>query len=119
MSTQVSVVRENGGYRWMVVRFLPNGADVLARSVAAYPDEASCRAAAGGLRLASPYAMTSVQQEDGGWRWTLTGEQGEPLAESAVTFHDARTCGEALTGMQAAMQQLAQGSHPDLAATAG
>ncbi|HET8684094.1 MAG TPA: hypothetical protein VFM54_19810 [Micromonosporaceae bacterium] len=119
MSTQVSVVREDDGYRWTVMRFLPNGADVLARSVAEYPDEASCWAAAGTLRLASPYAMTSVQQEDGGWRWTLTGEEGEPLAESADTFHDARTCGEALVGMQVAMQQLAQGSQPDLATTAG
>lgn len=92
----VTIVALDGRYRWTLVRRVPHGADVVARGVDWYPDEQSCRRGAERIWYAAPEAILAVQQPDGGWRWRLPGPDGAPLAESAQTFADARSCGRAV-----------------------
>src|SRR5204862_1970268 len=89
VTVRISIDEDAGQYRWRLVRRTPQGADVVARSVRAYPDEHACRSAAAALGRASAEAMLSVQEADGHWRWVVMGPDGEPLAESPAVLRDA------------------------------
>src|SRR5690242_17836738 len=93
---RVVIDRDADRYRWRLVRRTPSGADVLARGVCDYPDEASCRQAVAALAEAAGDAALVVQQPDGHWRWQVAGEDGAPFAESPAVYPDAAWCGRAL-----------------------
>ncbi len=103
---RVSVMHVDGGYRWALTRFTSYGADVLARGLSEYSDEDSCRTAARCLATVSPATILAIQQADGRWRWRLSGDDGEVLAESAETYGDAASCGHAIVEIQRELRAL-------------
>jgi hypothetical protein len=91
------VIDEDGDrYRWRLVRANGHGADVVARSVRAYPDQRDCYRSVDAVAEVTADAARVVRQPDGHWRWIVISSDGEPLAESPGIFRDATACGEAL-----------------------
>ncbi len=103
---RVVVDRDVDRYRWRLVRRTPSGADVLARGVCDYPDEASCRHAVAMLAEVPGDAALVVQQPNGHWRWRVAGPDGGPLAESPAVYRDAARCGRALAEVRRAVAGL-------------
>jgi hypothetical protein len=100
VTVRILIDEDAGRYRWRLVRRTPQGADVLARGVRAYPDEHACRYAAAALGRAGAEAMLTVQEADGHWRWVVVGPDGEPLAESPAVLRNAAACERALAELR-------------------
>jgi hypothetical protein len=99
----------DGAYWWTMVRS-PEDPRPVARGTHGYPDVYACAQAAQYVATAAPTATGPVRQDDGGWRWVVTGPDGEPAAESPDLFDCPAFCGYALYEVRHA---LAGGRTPD------
>lgn len=95
MTAYISTEHDARGWRWTIFRSTPQGADIALRGAARYPDAASCQLAGSNISLELRNAMVS-QSDDGSWRWTCRGEEGELLLRSR-SFPDAVQCGDDLS----------------------
>lgn len=85
-------VEQDGRWSWQLVLRLPAGAEVLAHSAEAYPDEESCRSASAELAELRADRMLAAQAGDGRWRWLCHAADGRRLATSATTYPTAAIC---------------------------
>jgi hypothetical protein len=92
---RITVIDDDGGLRWRMVDSEDNP-EPLVDGVRTYPDLAACCQAAAEALSGSPAGMMAVQQPSGRWRWSMQGEDGDPLAISSTTFDTAADCGYAL-----------------------
>jgi hypothetical protein len=92
------VIDDFGGlFRWRIEQRLTTGADVVAQSSTMYRDRSTCHRA---VRQLAGTAIVVSQRSDGTWRWMADDEDGHPLAESAVVFPDATSCGHSLADVR-------------------
>src|SRR5690242_20625343 len=85
----------HGSFHWSIMDS-DKARRPVARGVHAYTDLGECQKAAMQLMSAVSGQMISLQDRDGSWRWVVHGIDGKRLAESAVRYQDAATCGHAL-----------------------